>query len=339
MHWSSKYSDGSLLPTELQPDSFPWNGNSTSIASYINNGVFYTLHRDHGNINGWGHPSFMTGDVNQLQNGNKLPVIFSLNCQTGKYNTSEDCFAETFLKKVNGGCAGIFAATEISFSGYNDAMTLGMFDAIWPNLQPTYYFNSYSGYSTTPTPTYELGQILDQGLLRMGETYGMKSAPKTRITRYLFHCFGDPSMRIYTENPQNFAEPLIYSRGDSIFVFAEDGDCQITFYDKMTQDVKSYNGNYAAYANPSDSLVVCLDRHNYVPYVWDYTKDVYIQNENIMGETRVYKGNVIRIGNSVTATKPSGDVNIQNSQITIKGNRLELHPGTYIDKNFIFQNE
>lgn len=137
----------------------------------------------------------------------------------------------------------------------------------------------------------------------------------------------------------NFAEPLIYSRGDSIFIFAEDGDCQITFYDKMTQDVKSYNGNYAAYANPSDSLVVCLDRHNYVPYVWDYTKDVYIQNENIMGETRVYKGNVIRIGNSVTATKPSGDVNIQNSQITIKGNRLELHPGTYIDKNFIFQNE
>lgn len=107
----------------------------------------------------------------------------------------------------------------------------------------------------------------------------------------------------------------------------------------MTQDVKSYNGNYAAYTNPTDSLVICLSRHNYVPYIWNLEKDVYIQNENILGETRVYKGNIVRIGNHVTATKPTGDVNIQNSHITVKGHQLELHPGTYIDKNFIFQNE
>lgn len=339
MHWSLRYSNGALLPAELQPDSFSWNGNAFRIKSYFNSGVFYALHRDHGEFDGWYHPSFKTHDIMQLQNGNKLPVVFSLNCKTGKYNLSGDCFAEAFLKKSDGGCAGIFAATETSFSGYNDAMALGMFDAIWPNLQPMHYFAHYSGYSATPTPTYELGQILDQGLIRMRETYGLSSSYWSTITKKLFHCFGDPSMQIYTDTPQNFAEPLIYSRGDSIFVFVEDGDCRITFYDKMTQDVKSYNGNYAAYTNPTDSLVICLSRHNYVPYIWNLEKDVYIQNENILGETRVYKGNIVRIGNHVTATKPTGDVNIQNSHITVKGHQLELHPGTYIDKNFIFQNE
>lgn len=336
MHWSRRYSNGALLPPELQPDSFMWDGNSDSIASYINNGVFFVLHRDHGSINGWSHPPYNTDDVNQLQNGTKLPVVFSLNCKTGKYDSPGDCFAEAFLKNANGGCAGIFAATETSFSGYNDVMALAMFDAIWPNLSPDYHFNYYAENSNPQTPIYDLGQILSQSLIRMNSLY--KSSNTAMITQRLFHCFGDPSMRIYTDTPHIFAEPLIFSRGDSLFVFVEDGDCTITFYDKVTHGIKSYNGNYAGYANPSDNLVICLDRHNYVPYIWDYEKDLYIQNEDIQNETRVYKGNTIYVGNNVTSTKPSGNVNIQNSNITIQGKRLELHSGTQIDKNFKFQN-
>ena len=336
LYWSTFYSNGAILPYELQPCIFSWNGNNYRIANYINNGVFYALHRDHGESDGWYHPSFKTSDVNQLQNGNRLPVVFSLNCKTGKYNQYGDCFAEAFLKKTNGGCSCIFAATETSFSGYNDAMALGMFDAIWPNLQPAYYFTSY--YPVSHSPIYELGAILDHGLQRMRETYGFNYDYWSTITQKLFHCFGDPSMQIYTDTPKKFAEPSIFSRGDSIFVFVEDGDCKITFYDKVTEDVKSYKGNYAGYANPSDSLVICLDRHNYVPYIWDYTKNIYVQNENIQNETRVYKGNNIYVGKNVTPSKPIGNVNIQNAHITIQGNRLELHPGTRIDKNFKFKN-
>ena len=336
-HWSTKYSNGNVLPAYLQPENFSWNGNADSIRAIINNGVFYILYCGHGGTVSWENPYFWNYDMSLLQNGNKLPVIFSLACLNGKYNTLAVSFVENALKKANGGCVGIFAASEVSFSGYTDALALGMFDAIWPNLQLTYPFAYYSSYSNTPTPTYELGQILDQGLFRMGETYGLYGSKKL-VTYKLFHCFGDPSMRIYTETPQYFAEPLIFSRGDSIFVFVEDGDCKITFYDKFTEEVKSYKGNYAAYANPSDSLVICLDRHNYVPYIWDYTKDVYIQNENIHGETRVYTGSTIYVGNHVTATKPTGDVYIQNSNITIHGERLELQPGTRIDRNFNFHN-
>ncbi len=337
-HWSTKYSTGNLLPTELQPENFSWNGNNNLMSSIINNGSSIVLYNAHGNEKNWSKPYFGTNHIEYLNNGKKQPVVFSIACLTGKYNTTDDCFVEKFLWKENGGCVGIFAATETSFSGYNDAMALGMFDAIWPTLQITYPFTSYSSYSNTPTPTYELGQILDQGLFRMSETYGNKSSRWATVTKKLYHCFGDPSMQIYTDIPQNFAEPLIFLRDDSIFVFVEDGDCKITFYNKETEEVKSYKGNYATYANPSDSLVICLDRHNYIPYIWDYSKNVYIQNENINGEVRNYVGNVIWIGKDVTTSKPSGDVHMQNSNITIEGQQLELHPGTYIDKNFIFQN-
>lgn len=334
-HWSNEYSNGDTIPTELQPGTFLWNGNADSIRNIINNGTLYVFYRGHGDTGCWYNPFFQNSDISQLQNGRKLPVIFSIACLNGKYNTS-DCFAENALKKQEGGCVGIIAPTEISFSGNNDALALGMFDAIWPNLQLTYPFIHYSSYTNVPNPIYELGPILDQGLFRMGETYGMWGLQTE--TCQLFHCFGDPSMRIYTDKPTYFVEPSIFSRGDSIFVYVEDGDSRITFYDKVTKEIKSYKGNYAGYANPSDRLVICLDRHNYVPYIWDYSKDIYIQNEDICGETRNYTGNSIYVGNNVTSTKPTGNVTIHNSCVNIHGKRLELHPGTQIAKNFKFQN-
>lgn len=142
-HWSNYYSNGDTIPAELQPGTFLWNGNADSIRSIINNGTLYVLYRGHGDTGCWNNPFFQKSDISQLQNGRKLPVIFSISCLTGKHNTY-DCFAENALKKQEGGCVGIIAATEISFSGNNDALALGMFDAIWPNLQLTYPFSNYS---------------------------------------------------------------------------------------------------------------------------------------------------------------------------------------------------
>ena len=339
LYWSDVFSDGVPLPADLQPGTFLLNGNADSIRNIINNGTFYVFYHGHGETEFWQNPFFSYYDISSLQNGNKLPVIFSMTCLTGKYNLPYDCFAEKALKKSDGGCVGIFASTDIGITGYSDAVAMGMFDAIWPNLQLTYFITNYYPYQYTSfsIPTYELGQILDRGLLRMGETNNWDESNKNDIYK-LYHCFGDPSMRIYTDKPKHFAEPSIFSRNDTIYVFVEDGDCKITFLNKLTNRMESYIGNYAAYANPADSLVICLDRHNYVPYIWDYSKDLFIQNENIQNETRIYKGNAIYIGNNVTSTKPTGDVNIQSSNITIQGKRLELRPGTRIDKNFKFQN-
>ncbi len=341
IRWNKdRYSYGDTITHELQRENYLWDACSTDVINKINEGAHYILHRDHGKITGWLHPLFTNADILNLQNEDKQPVVFSINCKTGMYQRPDSLisFAESFLKKTHGGCVAMIAATESSYSGYNDAMTLGFFDAIWPGLQPVYGLRGYSSYSQNTTPIYEIGKVLDMGLIRMSETFGTNNSTRNLETWELFHCFGDPSMRINTSLPCEFTEPLIYSRNDSIYVFAEDGDCQITFYNKTTKKNKSFKGNYAVYPNPTDSLIICLDRNNYIPYIWDYSKDMYIQNENIINESRIYKCGIAHIGRNVTPQKPPGGVNIQNSNITIIGNQLNLQPEIFIDKNFTFQN-
>ncbi len=61
LYWNNTlYSNGEAIPTELLRSSgFAWNGDAYDIASQINQGRFYVLHRDHGSYNGWADPSFI----------------------------------------------------------------------------------------------------------------------------------------------------------------------------------------------------------------------------------------------------------------------------------------
>lgn len=199
------YSNGQNIPSDLlKSNNFDWTGGATDIKNAINAGKFYVLHRDHGYVggSGWAHPYFVSGNVNQLSNGNKLPVVFSINCHTGEF-TLNNCFAETFLRHSNGGAVGIFAASYYSYSGFNDGLTVGMFDGIWSNPGIVPVFGS--GGNANPTVTahsdiINMGFVLNHGLLRMTQTWG--GALTDRIYSYrLFHYFGDPAMKMWTAKP------------------------------------------------------------------------------------------------------------------------------------------
>lgn len=139
-----------------------------------------------------------------LNNGSKLPVVFSINCLTGKFNHVRDCFAETFLKKENGGCVGIIAASEASLSGYNDALSEMMFDAIWPSNVLRIDMPDFGPdhRENVAKPVYELGRILDMGMKYLSVIEGVYL--NRMYTRELFHCFGDPSMKIRQKFHKNF---------------------------------------------------------------------------------------------------------------------------------------
>lgn len=88
------------------------------------------------------------------------------------------------------------AAAEVSMSGYNDAFTHGLFDAIWPGTE------MYSPKNTNPNPDphdpiYTMGNVLDHALLVME-----KSWSSSKSTYQLFHWHGDPAMEIWTAAPQ-----------------------------------------------------------------------------------------------------------------------------------------
>lgn len=219
--WSKYYSRGEDIPAELKKPLFAWNGSVTDVNNAINQGAFYVLHRDHGDVGGWGDPTYQSSDILKLTNGNKLPVVFSLNCLTGQYN-GKTCFAETFLRKQNGGCVGILGATEVSYSGPNDVFAGGLFDAIWPNPGLRIVLPGQNSTGTTPTPTFAMGQVLDQGFARLAEIYGSNNS-YTQYTKELFHYFGDPSMQIYTSKPTEFTNVQIVRGTNNVTVSLSNG--------------------------------------------------------------------------------------------------------------------
>lgn len=331
MFWNNgSYSYGGPIPDELKRPGFTWTGNATDINTAINNGSFYVLHRDHGSVSGWGTPSYLKNNINSLNNGDKLPVVFSINCLTGKFNNNTDCFCEAFLKKENGGCVAIFGATEVSYSGKNDILTEGMFDAIWPsdNLRPTFPgVNNIGGI--TPTPTYELGQILNQGKARLDEVY----RTNTLYTKELFHCFGDPSMKIYTANPTPFTNVDIIRSQDSIYVNLNGDTAAIVFQDQVTEDILCATGTSAALqTNPSTRIRVCISSHNKIPYICDVEPYmVYIQNENVVGPAS-YNANIIKVGSNVTISKPQGPVVFESGNVRLQAKKILIEGTTTVNK-------
>lgn len=322
------YANGEAIPTELKRPWFAWDGDSTDITTYINQKTFYVLFRDHGEVQFWGDPYYTTSNIEALSNGAALPIIFSICCRTGKFNETY-CFCEAFLKKENGGCAAIYGATENSLSGPNDVLAEGMFDAIWPssNLWPS--LPGINGISTpAPTPTYRLGQILDQGLRRVEEAYlGITNKPNySKYTHELFHCFGDPSMMIHTETPTLFANASIQRLNGTIYVDTGGEMATITFYNKQTGSSISYYGTSHTYPD-NPKLTICISAHNKIPYIDDGT--LYIQNQSFASDSH-HENDIIKVGNNVTSTLPQGDVNFLQGNHVLKGNSIELHPGTNV---------
>ena len=200
------YSNGQSIPSVLKKSNgFAWNGNSTDIKNAINTGKFYVFHRDHGYSggSGWAHPYFVNSKIGLLSNGDKLPVVFSINCHTGEF-TLNSCFAETFMRKSNGGAVGVVAASYYSYSGYNDGFSLGLIDAIWSNPGVVPVFGNgglYNPSVTSHSDIVSMGDVVNQGLIREVQTWG-GSISAIEYTHELFHYFGDPAMRIWTEAPQ-----------------------------------------------------------------------------------------------------------------------------------------
>lgn len=335
-HWNDdRFANGEEIPSYLKKPMFKWDGKASDISAAINDGVGYVLHRDHGSQTSWEHPEFTVSDIKSLSNGRKLPVVFSLNCQTGMLSSSVVSFAETFLRHDKGGCSGIIAATHTSYSGYNDEFAIEMFNSMYPEspMNPQFGNSSTpSGNNNTANAIFKLGQIMDQGLSKIGNRYSIDSGLTGRYTRRLFHCFGDPTMYIFMEKPGIFSNVNV-SRSNNVRVSLPSGEAaRISFYDEVSGTVKSYVGNSATFtsSNP-EKVTVSVTAHNKIPYI-DYGRDriEYIQNEEISG-TRSYSARKIKVGNHVTDNKATGNVIFKEGSIKLKANEVELNEGTSIN--------
>ena len=266
---NGNYSNGEPIPTELLRSSgFPWNGGTQDILDAINEGKFYVFHRDHGYAGGtgWADPQFVTSQMGSLSNGNKLPVVFSINCHTGAFLLDE-CFAEKFMRLENGGAIGVFAASYYSYSGYNDGLALGFVDAMWsnPGLIPVFGDGGIQNPNLTPhDDIVTMGDVLNQGLIRMMETwdggYGANN-----YTHELFHYFGDPAMKIWTAVPTEIiatnTDTIIYGETTRVSITScslDDGLASLLINDELVGKTELVKAIAEEVYNDQNALIKIL---------------------------------------------------------------------------------
>jgi PKD repeat protein len=175
----------------------------------------------------------------------------------------------------NKGAVGVVAASYYSYSGYNDGFSIGMINTIWPSPGLSASFGS--GASPNPYGTQvdfvSMGDVVNQGLIRMAATWG-----NNQYTHELYHWFGDPAMRIWTENPNPNAITASYpttvpsgatsmsisscSEADAIATLCQDG----LLLSKET--LSGGNGTllFDPVSGPSP-LVLTISKHNCKPLI------------------------------------------------------------------------
>jgi hypothetical protein len=244
-------------------------GTAGDVSNAINNGAFALQHRDHGGETGWGEPGFQSSNIDDLTNSD-LPWIFSINCLTGKYNISGECFAEKFHRYTygghNSGALGITAASEVSYSFVNDTYVWGLYDNLWPEFMP--------GETTDPESRGILPAFGNAaGKIFLEQSSWPYNTSNKEVTYNLFHHHGDAFSVLYSEVPQyltvNHASALL--SGASSFVVTSDvGSFIALTVNGAIIGTADGTGSPVSITippqNPGDIMVVTITKQNYYRY-------------------------------------------------------------------------
>ena len=178
-----------------------WTGGTPQqVVDAINAGSFWLQHRDHGEEHGWGEPAVKNSHVAQMNNVGKLPFVMSINCLTGKYNYSDDCFAEAWMRRTyngeNAGAVGILCPTETSYSFVNDTYVWGVYDLFDGDFMPNY--GPYAANTGNWMPAF--GNVAGKYFLAQSSWPYNTDDKDITYTMFTAHC--DAFLRIYTQVPQ-----------------------------------------------------------------------------------------------------------------------------------------
>ena len=189
------------------------NGTPEMVVQAVNEGSFWLQHRDHGEEHGWGEPAVKNSHVAQMNNVGKMPFVMSINCLTGKYNYSDDCFAEAWMRRTyngeNAGAVGILCPTETSYSFVNDAYVWGVYDLFDGNFMPDY--GPYAANTGNWMPAF--GNVAGKYFLAQSSWPYNTDDKDITYTMFTAHC--DAFLRIYTQVPQemNVVHPEVVIAG------------------------------------------------------------------------------------------------------------------------------
>ena len=193
---------------------------SASIISNVSEGTGLANYTAHCGSNGWGDPSFNTGDVASLQNYDEYGLVISNCCLPNKFDEPV-CFGEALLRADSKGALGHIGASNNTYWDEDYWWSVGNTSNISAN--PTYSGTGLGAYDCWMHENGEhqndwfitQAQILHAGNLAVTEAGGAE-----QYYWEIYHLMGDPSLMPYVGIPTslNVSHNAILPTGASSFV-------------------------------------------------------------------------------------------------------------------------
>lgn len=192
------YKNGAPVPNEVAAAIMTAGDATQRIIDATREGHLIIAHRDHGNVDGWSMPSFKLGDLDRAS-GPVPSLFFSLNCLTGAFDVGRaECFAEKNLR-VPGTAPTLIASTELSSTLGNNALMLGLFDALYGGLIPTFPGTTVS----YPIRFNRFGDILNYARSYLPVAFDPAANRRLILGSWeMYHVLGDPSLEVWAAEPR-----------------------------------------------------------------------------------------------------------------------------------------
>ncbi len=165
------------------------------IASAINAGVSYVCYRGWGNAEGWEYPQFFVNDILTLTSNQMLPVMTSIVCGTGNFDSFgyDPCFGEAWIRSgapgnLKGGPAVVAPSHFLTRTRYNNSVCAGMYEGIlFEDLR-------------------HFGQAVLRGKIEMYKNFPLDTDPGEVVEFYfnIYNTIGDPELYLRTARPGSF---------------------------------------------------------------------------------------------------------------------------------------
>ena len=193
--------------TQVHTHLYPYsnvNTESQTIRNEVSAGAGWVNYTAHGSETGWYSPSFQNSHVSSMTNANKYGLMIGNCCKSGTFNySSGDCFGETLLKAQNKGAMGYIGASNYSYWYEDVYWAVGVRSSISSSMS---YQSSNLGMYDKAFHTHNEAQsvwVSTIGGILYGGNVAVQSSSSSRKLYYweIYHCFGDPSVRVYLGMP------------------------------------------------------------------------------------------------------------------------------------------
>ena len=173
---------------------FPPTTGPEQILDAWNDGVGIVNYRGWGDAHGWHFPHFHVSDFDDgnLTNGNKLPIVFSFVCGTGKFDSSIDpSFCEALLTQgsisIPTGAVAVVAPSDLhTRTKYNNALNSKLWDALMEGhvheLAPALLASKFG--------------FIDEFVNELGP------GEMAEFYYHTYNIMGDPSLPVWLLNPE-----------------------------------------------------------------------------------------------------------------------------------------